>query len=193
MENTNRKADHPINPLILHRWSPRAMNGKPLDEAILKSLFEAARWAPSSYNGQPWRFIYAKRDTKFYDVFMDLLIDFNKSWCKNAAVLAVVISRKTFEHNNEPSVTHSYDTGAAWENLAIEGSSRGLVVHGMQGFDYTKAKQALQIPDQFEINAMFAVGHPAPKESLAPELRAKEVPSDRKKIEEFAMEGHFHA
>jgi hypothetical protein len=39
------------------------------------------------------------------------MVDFNKSWAKNAAVLVVVISRKNFEHNGKPSVTHQFDAG----------------------------------------------------------------------------------
>ena len=42
-----RKADHPIEPLLLDRRSPRAMSGEELSEKELMRLFEAARWAPS--------------------------------------------------------------------------------------------------------------------------------------------------
>ena len=52
------------------------------------------------------------------------------------------------------SITHQYDAGAAWENLALEASSRGLVAHGMQGFDYEKARIDLEIPDNFDVMAM---------------------------------------
>ena len=32
---------------------------------------------------------------------------------------------------------------AAWENLALQGETEGLVTHGMQGFDYDKAQRGL--------------------------------------------------
>lgn len=168
------------------------MSGEPISQEELMSLFEAARWAPSSYNNQPWRFLYAKRDTPYFLHFLDLLIDFNKEWCRKAAVLGVVVSKKIFEKTKKPSVTHSFDTGAAWENLALEGHSRNLVVHGMQGFDYERAKKTLKVPDDFEVLAMFAVGKRAPKESLPPDLQGKETPSMRKEVSEFAFEGEFH-
>src|SRR5437588_9323445 len=113
-----RKADFPIQPLLLDRWSPRAMSGEPISRDELMRLFEAARWAPSSFNAQQWRALYAHRDTEHWSVFFDLLVDANKMWAKNAAVLVLFIARKNFEYNNEPSVTHSYDCGAAWENSA---------------------------------------------------------------------------
>src|SRR3989344_4764177 len=186
-----RKANHPINPMILNRWSPRAMTGEPLSDEVIFSLFEAARWAPSSYNNQPWRFVYAKRDTSSFQTFVDLLVDFNRQWAPKAALLCVVVARKTFEKNNKFSRTHAFDTGAAWENLALEGTSRGLVVHGMEGFDYDKARAVLKIPEDHEVLAMFAVGKKAPPETLPPDLQKIDVPSSRKTIEEFMMEGHF--
>ena len=48
-----RKPDHDIEPILFHRWSPRAMSGEEISEQELMILFEAARWAPSSYNAQP--------------------------------------------------------------------------------------------------------------------------------------------
>jgi nitroreductase len=187
----HRKPDHPIHPLILNRWSPRAMSGEAISEDELNALLEAARWAPSSYNAQPWRYIYAKTGTPVFEHFIELLVDSNKQWASKAAILGVSISKKTFEHNGKPSVTHAYDTGAAWENMCLEGTSRDLDVHGMEGFDYEKARSTLEIPDDYEILAMFAIGKHAPKESLPPSLQQREAPGVRKKIEEFAMEGKF--
>ncbi len=189
---TARKPTYRINPLILNRWSPRSMTGEELDDEEILSLFEAARWAPSSFNNQPWRFIYAKRNTEYWDGLFNLLADANKIWVKNAALLVVVISRKNFEYNEKPARTHQFDTGSAWENLALEASSRGIVAHGMQGFDYEKSRVALGIPADFEVMAMIAIGRRGPKENLPPELQEKEKPTDRKPLKEIIMEGTFH-
>jgi nitroreductase len=187
----DRKADHPIDSLFLNRWSPRAMTGEAISQAELLMLFEAARWAPSSYNYQPWRFLYAHRDTKHWQTFFDLLVEFNQSWANNAAVLIVFISRTHFDFNGAPAPTHSFDTGAAWENLALQGSLKGLVVHGMQGFDYERARTALNVPEGFQVDAMCAIGRPADPETLTEGLLAKEVPSGRRKLEETICEGPF--
>lgn len=188
---TLRKPDYAVHEMIVHRWSPRSMSGETISDKELNQLFEAARWAPSSYNSQPWVFIYAKRDTKQWGPLFDLMADFNKEWTKNAAVLVVVVSRDTFAHNGEPSRTHSFDTGAAWQNLALQGSHMGLVIHGMSGFDYDKAKKSLNIPDGYTIEAMFAIGKPGKTEDLPEYMREMEKPSDRNKVEQFAFEGSF--
>lgn len=186
-----RKAGHPIHPMILNRWSPRAMSGEELSDEELMPLFEAARWAPSSYNNQPWRFIYAKRNTGYWKPFFDLLVEANQAWCKNAAVLVIVVSHKTFEYNNKPSRTHSFDAGASWENLALEGTRRGLVVHAMQGFDYDRARAAAQVPEDFDVEAMVAIGKKGRKEDLPEKLRNAEFPNQRKPLREIVREGRF--
>jgi nitroreductase len=188
---TIRKPAYPINPLILNRWSPRSMTGEELGDDDIMSLFEAARWAPSSYNNQPWRFIYAKRNTKYWDRLFNLLVEANKIWTKNASLLVIVISRKNFEYNEKPARTHQFDAGSAWENLALEASSRGIVAHGMQGFDYEKARVELGIPIDFEVMAMIAIGKRGTKENLPPELQDKEKPTDRKPLNDIIMEGIY--
>ena len=119
------------------------------------------------------------------------MVEFNQSWTKNAAVLVVVISHKNFEHNNNPSVTHSFDTGAAWENIALQAASMGLVTHGMQGFDYEKAKKELEIPEDYSIEAMIAIGKRGKKEDLPKELQEREIPAARKLLKDIIMEGKF--
>jgi nitroreductase len=178
-----RKADHPIHELILKRWSPRAMTGEPLTEAEVLTLFEAARWAPSTYNEQEWRFLYARRDTPQWPLLFDLLIEFNQSWCKNAALLCVVIAHKVFERNGKPNPVHLYDAGAAWENLALQGTR--------MGFDYDKARTSLKVPEDYDVAAMFAAGRPAPAETLPEGMREREMPADRKPVGEIIYEGAF--
>lgn len=187
----NRKPEYPIDPIFLNRWSPRAMSGEELSDEELMPLFEAARWAPSSYNAQQRRFLYAKRNTPDWDLFFNLLLEGNKIWAKNAAVLVVVIARKTFEHNEKPSPTSVFDTGAAWENLALEGSLRDLVVHGMQGFDWDKARYNLAIPINYDVCAMIAIGKHGNKDDLPEKLQEMEKPNDRKPLHEIVIEGKF--
>ncbi|MDR3782284.1 MAG: nitroreductase family protein [Candidatus Nitrosotalea sp.] len=187
----NRSTTHEINSLIINRWSPRSFVPEEISDKELFPLFEAARWAPSSSNSQPWRFIYAKRNSKNWNDLFNLLVDFNKQWCANASVLVVIVSRKNFEHNGQPSITHQFDTGSAWENLAIQAVSQGLVTHAMAGFDYEKARKDLAVPVDFEVVAMIAIGKRGSKEKLSSELQAREIPNTRKPLSEIVMDGKF--
>ena len=140
---------------------------------------------------QQWRALYARRETEYWPTFLGLLGEGNRTWAHKAAALVVFISRRNFEYNGEPSITHSYDCGAAWQNFALQGFKQGLVVHGMQGFDYDRARIELRIPDDFQIEAMAAVGKPGPKETLPEKLQKAESPNDRRKIGASVCEGPF--
>lgn len=186
-----RSVDFGVDPIFPSRWSPRAMSGEKIFDDELMSLFEAARWAPSSFNNQSWRFVFARNGSEYWDKFFGLLAEPNKVWCKNAAVLVVIVSKDSFDFNGKPSITHSFDAGAAWENLSLQASIKGLVVHGMQGFDYVKAKEILNIPQGFTVEAMAAIGRLGKKEDLPLQLQEREFPSDRKKLSEIVFEGVF--
>ena len=165
-----RKVNCSIAPLLVGRWSPRSMTGEPLADEDLFPPFEAARWPPSSYNGQLWRFIIARRQNQEeFERFFSLLTQGNQVWTKKAGALVVVASRTRFEYNDEPSITHSFDAGAAWEKLALEATRRELVAHAMQGFD----------------------GRRAPAENLPDKYRAMERPSERRPLHEIVFEGSF--
>ena len=186
-----RTAAYAIEPLILNRWSPRAMSGEPITKVDLMPLIEAARWAPSSYNSQPWRFIYAIHGSPQWSHFTGLLDEFNRSWAPKAGALLVLASKKEFEWGGAAR-THSFDAGAAWQNFALQGSVSGLVVHGMEGFDYSRARELLHVPDDYAIEMMIAVGKPGDVHQLTGELVTMEKPSDRRATAEIAFEGRFH-
>jgi nitroreductase len=186
-----RTAAYQIEPLFLKRWSPRAMSGEPLSDEELRTLFEAARWAPSTYNEQEWRFLYARRETPEWPVFFDLLVEGNREWCRQAALLVVVLAHKVFSRNGKPNPVHLFDTGCAVENLALQGAAMGLVVHGMQGFDFEKARTSLEVPEDYAVAAMFAAGRPGDPAQLPKHLQEREKPSGRKPIEQIICEGAF--
>lgn len=184
-----RRADHPVTEVFLERWSPRAMSGDPLKLSELLRLFEAARWAPSSANGQPWRFCFALAGTPDFERFFELLAEGNKRWCRKAGALVVIASKTT--RRGKPARTHSFDTGAAWMSFALQGSIQGLVVHGMEGFDYERAARELELPPEHAIEAMAAVGRPGRLEDLPEDYQVREVPSLREPVTSFVYEGRF--
>ena len=185
-----RKADYDIDPIYLERWSPRGFSEKEVDEETLYSLFEAARWAPSASNLQPWRFIIArtKEDREKFYQFID---ESNVEWCKRAPVLVVIASKKTRNDEGAPNATHAFDTGAAWGFLALEAVRKGLITHGMGGFDRSKAKEILNIPEEYDVQAVIAVGYFDPNAKLSEKNKQREVPSTRRPIKEFVFEGSY--
>ena len=89
---TDKKAstDYPIHDLLAERWSPYGFEDRPVAQADLRSLFEAARWAASSYNEQPWSFFVATRENPAeFARLLSCLIEANQGWAKAAPVACV--------------------------------------------------------------------------------------------------------
>jgi nitroreductase len=183
----------PVHDLIRDRWSPRAFAAKPIEPAILASLFEAARWAPSSSNEQPWAFLVAtKDDPENFAKTLGVLVEFNAGWAKEAAALVLAVSSLKFHANGTPNRNAFYDTGAASALLSVEATHRGLAVHQMAGFDPAKAKQVFGIPEDWEPIAAVAIGYPGDPGALSEKLRDREVaPRTRKPLSEFVMSGRW--
>ena len=194
-EANSRVADHPINPSFLERWSARAFSGEAVPEAELMTIFEAARWAPSSYNSQPWRFIYALRDTPSWDTLFGLLNEMNQSWAKDAGALVVALSKSTLlppgKDREIPSYSHSYDAGAGWAYLALQAAMSGWTAHAMVGFDMDTAFAKLQVPDGYRVEAAIAIGRRGDKSRLPEAMQQREAPHGRLPLGKLVLEGYF--
>jgi nitroreductase len=191
---SSRKSDHPVDPLFLERWSPRAFDGSDVPDADLMAMFEAARWAPSAFNSQPWHFVYAKRGDADWERFLSLLIPFNQGWAHTASVLVYIVSdtlpfsdRRTGEP--APSTTHSFDAGAAWACLALQATRMGYHAHGMSGIQYELARTELGLPERYQLDAACVIGRIGDPALLDEKQRAREFPSGRKAQEEFVHRG----
>jgi nitroreductase len=190
-----REPDHPIDPLFLERWSPRAFDGSEIPDADLRTIFEAARWAPSAFNSQPWRFLYAKRGDANWERFLSLLIPWNQGWAHSASVLIYILSdtMPMTDKAGEPATSHShsFDAGAAWACLALQATSMGYHAHGMSGVAFERARAELRVPERFRIEAAAVIGRIGDPAILDERTRAREVPSARKPIGDFVFAGNF--
>ena len=189
-----RRADYPIAQIFLDRWSPRAFTGEAIPVETLMSFFEAARWAPSSSNLQPWRFLWARRDTPHWPRFFQLLSVGNQVWAAKTSALIVLVSKTTMVRRGESepvaSYTHSFDAGAAWENFALQATISGWHAHGIGGFDRERAREVLNVPDDHRVEAAIAVGRRA-SQAAAQDGRQPERPNGRKPLAEITHEGGF--
>lgn len=195
MSKNPRVATHAVDPQFIERWSPRAFTGESIPQATLLGFIEAARWAPSAYNSQPWRFLYARRESADWQRYLNLLIEFNRGWAQHASALLVVVSKTSFvppgKSEAQPAPSHAFDTGAAWGFFALQAHLAGWHTHAMTGFDKELARRELKIPAEYEIQAMVAVGKRGDAASLPEALQARETPSPRLALEAIVAEGDF--
>ncbi len=189
MKNINsRNTEYNIDDLFLKRYSPRAMSGESVLREELMTLFDAARWAPSAMNFQPWRFLYSMKGSSDFELFLSFIKESNQVWCKNSGVIIIVFSKnKTQDGKVNPF--HSFDTGAAWENLALQGTQMNLVVHPLGGFEPEMIRSSLNVSEDYSIEAMIVVGKHGKIEDLPEKLQEREKPSGRNNLEQIVFEG----
>ena len=190
-----RTADHPVDPMFTARWSPRALTAEPIDEATLLTFFEAARWAPSSFNSQPWRFIWARRDTPAWGPLFDTLNPVNQSWVRRASALVLLVSRTQWVQPGKSEVSalgaHAFDAGAAWMSLAFQAHLSGWQTHALGGFDRDRARAHMGVPANHALHVVVAIGRRADKSILTADEQAREQPNGRHPLSGLAAEGRF--
>jgi len=178
--------------MFVERWSRRALSSRALGDDTVASLLEAARWAPSSSNSQPWLYIYADTEDTL-GVARPVLTDGNRRWADKAPLLLFAFARRHDAKSGKPLATADFDTGASWMSLALQAHSLGLTAHAMLGFHQDKAYEVFGVPaSEYHALAAIAVAYPGDASELPDDLKARERPSDRKHVAEFAFRGRWH-
>ena len=188
-----RQADHPIDPLFTNRWSPRSFTGEPVPLEVLHSALEAARWAPSASNAQPWRFLISRNGDASWSTFTALLNGRNARWGSKASAFVLIISQTEIERNGQhgPNTSHSFDSGAAWANLAHQALLLGWHTHGIGGYDRALARKTLNIPEGFALEALIAIGRQGSLDTLDEDFHVQERPSARRPLADSVFSGAF--
>jgi nitroreductase len=169
-------ADHPIHEIVRDRWSPRAFGDRSIPSSELATILEAARWAPSAFNDQPWYFMVATRDDpEEFARMLECLVEANRIWAKDAAVLAISVARTSYAHNGSPYRHAYYDTGQAVAAMTLQATALGIRAHQMAGFDVDRTRETYAIPDGYDPVTAIAFGFPGDAGTLPEKLRQAET------------------
>jgi nitroreductase len=187
------ETQYPIQELLQRRWSPRAFSDQPVSQDHLRSLLEAARWAPSSNNEQPWHFLVAtKQDQADYDRLLSCLRTTNQLWAGLAPVLMMSVAKLVFTDGGEINRHAFHDVGLAVENLVVQATALGLMVHQMAGLYPDQVRELYGIPAEYEVVAAIAIGYPGDPGILPERLRQRELAKrSRKSIVDFTFTGQW--
>ena len=189
----SRTADHAIHAQFLNRHSPRAFSDAVMTDAQMHQLLEAARWAPSASNNQPWRAAYGLRGDAGFAAILAALNEGNRIWAGRASGMIAWASRSvvTREGQDRPNAWAAFDAGTAWGYLALQAQDMGMFAHAMGGFDAAILAQSLDMPADFILHAVIAVGSYGNPADLPEDKRAGEVPNGRSAIGTWAAKGKF--
>lgn len=180
----------PVHEIIATRRSPRSFNEiETINNEDLTAILEAGRWAASAFNGQPWRFFVGKRGDEVFTQILSSLVDFNKSWAKNASAL-ILVAGKTVKGDGSIHADYQFDCGLAVAQMVIETHHRGLVAHQMTGFDKAVAQNALSIAPELLPVVVIAIGtQDAPEKLAGPLLEREMAKRERLPLSELVIKG----
>ena len=178
-----------VMPVFHHRWSPRSFADREVSPETLAKVFEAARWAASSANEQPWRYLVGVRGSETHQKIFDSLVPGNKTWAGKAAVLILGYAYGKFSRGDKENRFALYDLGAATSYMTLQAAALGLTTHQMGGYDQEKARAAFEIPAEYVLGSVIALGYQDEPEALGDkELIEREVgPRHRKALSEFVF------
>ena len=154
---------------ICSRRNVRTYDERPIDEAALQRILEAARRAPSSRNQQAWDFVVVTD--------RDRLRELSKVWryaehvASSAATVALVAPASSDPDERE---TIQFDLGQAAMNLMLAAADQGIGSGHAAVEDQALAREVLGLPDDRECMWLIALGFPADRP-----LASVEQPSRR--------------
>jgi nitroreductase len=176
---------------IKTRRSIRKYKSTPVDEKMIETILEAARWAPSWHNNQCWRFVVV-RNTEIKNKLAETLIVVDPSRPNRAAeaisnapvaiVACAEVGRSGYSGREprEPVTDkgefwYMFDTALAMENLMLAAHSLGLGMVPAGAFDAKKAAQILGVPPGFCVVSISPLGYPDETPPARPRKELKEI------------------
>jgi nitroreductase len=174
---------------IKTRRSIRKYQSRPVDDANLNIVLEAARLAPSWKNNQCWRFVVV-RDVVIKSRLADTLISMSPVSrtavaIKQAPVLIVAcaeIGKSGYDYRqpDKPRTDkgvwwYMFDIGVAMQNLVLAARALGLGTVHIGEFDAGKAAEILHVPSGFCVVAMTPLGYPDEQPEAKPRKELSEI------------------
>jgi hypothetical protein len=110
------------------------------------------------------------------------------NYAKRAPILICALTKKYYSDNGIYNKLHFHDLGAANENMFLESFNQGLIMHEMGGFDRDKARRVFNVPDEYEIGIMVAIGYQDSHDILPKRYKEKAFsPRERKSLSEIVF------
>ncbi len=156
---------------LISRRSIREYTGEPLMETEIENVVEIAQMASNWENTQPVRYIAVLEE----DLKNQIADECTKKFPWNTEniheapaliVLCVIKGLSGYEPDGTPSTskgTHwqSFDAGVAADHLCLAATAVGLGTLIMGRYDEDKIKEILDLPENYDVSCIIAIGHPA--------------------------------
>ncbi len=139
------------------RRSVRKYDERPVSREQLNDILFAGTWAPSGLNNQPWRFVIVEHaDARKR---LAALTTYHFIIEAAPACIAVFLDRDAMYHEAKDHLA----IGACIQNMLLAAHALGLgaVWLGEILKNSDKVRELMELPENLELMAVVAIGHPA--------------------------------
>ena len=163
-----------INNILNDRKAARVFSPVKLSDKIQNHLMEAAQLSASCFNKQPWRFLFLNEETALEKGRKAL--SKGNSWAEDAPLLVIGFSKPDMDCQLPDGRNYYlFDLGMAVQNILLQATELNLVARPMAGFSPDLLKQTFDIPQEFEILVMIAIGYVGNLDDLDEKLKERSV------------------
>ena len=144
-------------------FSDRHVGGDEID-----ALVESVRLSASCFNNQPWRLVFCRGPESLESVRTCLAK--GNIWATSAQMIIVVAARASDDCDLSDRRSYSlFDCGLAIGQLQLRATELGMIAHPIAGYDPTRVKQALEIPEEYVVITLVICGYPGSDDSMLSE------------------------
>jgi nitroreductase len=144
--------------VIRTRKSVRSYQDKPVEEATLNRVLEAARLAPSASNRQEWRYVVV-RDENSRKKLVEAAS--GQSFVGEAPVVIACCAKSDGHVMKCGHPSFLIDVAIGIDHLTLAAAAEGLGTCWIGAFDQKAVKAVLGIPDDIEVVELLPLGYPA--------------------------------
>jgi nitroreductase len=185
-----------VSETLANRRSTRSFLEDAIEEDKLGLIMSAAQWSASATNTQPWRFILV-RDKQEMERVATGLAPGNAAWSLRCPCYVVVCGRPedSHYHMKEGKQFYLFELGLAVQSIVLQAHALGLVAHQMGNFTEDVVREVLDIPEEYKVAVVVALGYRGPPELLpTQELRDREVATrERKDFSEVVLYDNWNS
>jgi len=156
---------------IRTRRSIRKYDGRPVSREQLIEIITAGIWAPSGLNNQPWRFVIVQGPD--WKERLAAFTTYHFIIEAAPACIAVFLDREAMYHE----VKDHLAMGACIQNMLLAAHALGLgaVWLGEILKNSAAVRELMGLPENLELMAVVAVGHPLGKASASQRKEQQKV------------------
>jgi nitroreductase len=167
----------------------------PVEKEKVDKILEAGRWSPTAVDFQPQRVLVIDQpeqlakvkefctfgyDKKYADLAEECDAKDNKHniYYYGSPLVLLICWDKTvcWTHPQNKQSSGSTDATIVTTHMMLEAASIGLGTVWISYFDHDKARELMNIPDNYEINGMLYIGYPAEDFVPNPKMTGKRYP-----------------